>query len=320
MARSSIAMPMRKFWPSVNTTSSRVAWLRVISAKRSTRRALLGERHYLPLDLFHRLTFEYFRAIIDVHDEIIAPGQNTVYFMIVETQQFTSSLSFNKIRTPKLHWSESMDRISIAGETLKMTDFRAGIQDLIKDTHLLLDRLTGGQRFATELPVDFRDNLPSTERGYSWLSHGPFTKHPNALLAYLIHQSEWEVAHFDESGDIAWNLPALHQIMGISAQVNANLMLLNFVISDNRGSQMNDQQIANALAPRHLYRVLRDMVWFTRRTKTSNITGSDVCIPCFVPPVIAELNTEYLAGGIRDIEILFAGILYGPEIAGLYRT
>ena len=261
-----------------------------------------------------------FRATIDVHEEALHLGLNAAYNIVFEMQQFVSSLCFNQIRTPKLHWSQNMDRLTIGGETLVISRFRSGIQDLIQDTKAILNELTGDQRFATRIPENIRDDLPSTTRGYSWLDHGPFTEFPHAYLSFLIHRSKWDIAVFDEGGGIVWNVAALHQIMNLCAQLNGNLMVLNFILSDNRGTQLTDQQIRNALQPRNLYHPINEAFWLTRRTKVSNLTGRYSCIPSFIPPVVLDIMEQYLAGGIRDVEEIFAHILYSPEAAELYHT
>jgi hypothetical protein len=235
-------------------------------------------------------------------------------------QQFTSSLSFNHVRTPKLFWSDDLDRVTISGETLVLSQFRSGILRLLEDTQDLLDRLTGGKHFVAKLPENIRDDLPNTTRGYSWLEHGPFTDVPHAYLSYLIQSSEWELAYLNDSGSISWNVIALHEVMDLFAQLNANIMLLNYIFTDNRATQLADQQIRNALQPRNLYHALSDMFWLTRRTKTSNLTGRDACIPAFLPPVLVDIMVQYLAGGIREVEEIFSGILYPAESVAHYHT
>jgi hypothetical protein len=213
-----------------------------------------------------------------------------------------------------------MDRVSIAGQTLVLAQFRSGIQLAIAETKALLRRLTGGKRFATKLPKDFRDDLPNTTRGYSWLSHGPFTDHPNAYLKYLVQESEWKIAFLDDSGCVAWNVPAIHEIMDLFAQLNAKLMFLHFIMVDNRGTELADQQIRNATQPRNLYVPLQSMVWLSRRKKTSNLIGHDTCTPGFVPPVLADVTVDYLACGIRETEEIFSHVIHTPESAALYHT
>ena len=235
-------------------------------------------------------------------------------------QQFASSLSFNHIRTPRLFWSDSMDRVTISGETLVLSQFRSGIQRLLEDTQVLLRRLTGGKRFVTKLPENIRDDLPNTTRGYSWLDHGPFTNVPHAYLSYLIQSSEWELAYLNSSGSLSWNIIALHEVMDVCAQLNANIMLLNYIFTDNRATQLADQQIRNALQPRNLYHALKAMFWLTRHTKTSNLTGRDACIPAFIPPDLVDIMIQYLAGGIREVEEIFSNLLYSAESAAHYRT
>jgi hypothetical protein len=126
------------------------------------------------------------------------------------------------------------------------------------------------------------------------------------------------LAFIDDSGGISWNVTALHEIMAMLGDLNANLMFLNYLFSDNRGTQLADQQIRNGFQPRHLYYALKSMFWLTRRTKTSNLTGLDACIPSFVPPVVQDIMVEYLAGGLREVEGIFAHVLYSKETADQY--
>ena len=152
------------------------------------------------------------------------------------------------------------------------------------------------------------------------MDHGPFTDVPHSYLSYLIQNSSWEFAFVNDTGGLSWNVPALCEIMDKFGQVNAMLMLLNYIFSDNRGTQLADQRIHNAFQLRSLHYALKSMFWLTRRTKTSNLTGTDACIPTFIPDVVEELMVEYLAGGMRDVEEAFAHVLYCAESAALYHT
>jgi hypothetical protein len=259
-----------------------------------------------------------FSAVIEVHESSLALGTNCVYNVLYELQQFTSSLSFNQIRTPKLFWSDGMDRVTISGETLVLATFRSGIQRLLADTRSLMDKLTGGRRFVIKPRDQFRDDLPNTTRGYSWLSNGPFTEFPHAFITHLIHGSQWEFAYLNDSGMLSWNIPAVHHVMDLLSQINGNLMTLNYIFSDNRATQLCDQTIRNGLQPRNLYFALNWMFWLTRRTKTSNLTGMDACIPTFIPPILSDMMIEYLAGGMREAEQVFANIVFSKETASLY--
>jgi hypothetical protein len=213
-----------------------------------------------------------------------------------------------------------MDRVTISGETLVLEAFRSGIQRLLSDTRSLMDRLTGGRRFAKKPLDQFRDDLPNTTRGYSWLSHGPFTRYPHEFLAHLVHGSEWEFAYLNDAGTLSWNIPAVYTVLDLLAQLNANFMTLNYILGDNRATQLCDQTIRNAIQPRNLYYALNWMFWLTRRTKTSNLTGTDSCIPTFIPSILSDLMIEYLAGGMREAEQVLANIVFSQETAALYYT
>jgi len=184
----------------------------------------------------------------------------------------------------------------------------------------MLDKVTGGQRFATKLLEDFKDDLPNTTCGYSWLNHGPFTDVPHAYLSHLLQDGDQDLAFFNDDGSLSWNIPLCTRYSMNSPALMRTSCCSIIYSSDNRATQLCDQQIRNALQPRSLYNALQSMFWFTRRTKTSNLTGSDACIPAFIPPVVRDIMIEYLAGGIREVEEIFANILFSKETAALYHT
>ena len=106
--------------------------------------------------------------------------------MLTEMQQFTSSLVYNQVRPPKVVWSEDVQRVSVDGETLRVDKLRSGIQLALESAWDIYDSIGGGKRYADNLPDSFSDNLPNDTHGYSFLSHGPFTRHRHALLRHII--------------------------------------------------------------------------------------------------------------------------------------
>jgi hypothetical protein len=182
----------------------------------------------------------------------------------------------------------------------------------------MLDKVISRQHFAIKLPKDFKDDLPNTTCNYSWLNHGPFTNVPHAYFNHLLQADNKDLAFFTNDGSLSWNVPALHEILNQFTGINANLMLLNYIFNDNRAIQLCNQQIRNALQPYSLYNALWLMFWFTHRIKTSNLTGSDACIPTFIPPVVNDIIIEYLASSIHKIEEIFSKILFSKKTAALY--
>lgn len=215
-----------------------------------------------------------------------------------------------------------MENVSIGGETLAMSEFRTGIAKLIQRINVLLLKLTGGRSFATNVPANMKDDLPNDERGYSWLDHGPFTETTHAFLEYLVSESGWDIAVIDGEGNLAWNIPALHEILKLCAQLNECLMICHHIVPSqpHRGTEFVDMKIRNEHRPRNLHAILQDMFWLLRYHKSGNITERDVCIPSFIPPALITPTIEYLAGGIREVEEIFAGIIYGADAAALYHT
>lgn len=99
-------------------------------------------------------------------------------------------------------------------------------------------------------------------------------------------------------------------------------MFLNHILPNlpGRVTELTDWKIRNDLRPRNLHYIMREMFWLRRYHKGTNLTGRDACIPSFLPPVLVKLMTEYLAGGIREVEELLTRIVYGKEAGDLLRT
>jgi hypothetical protein len=257
-------------------------------------------------------------AVIAVHNSALALGQNTPFNALYELQQFASSLAFNQIRPPRLWWSESFDEVSVDGATLNLAKFRAGIDLLIKTTWEMYDGLTGGKRFVDRIPENFVDRLPNDTHGYSFLSHGPFTSNPHGLLQHLV--KDLDLAFVDGYGRLSWNIPALRRFFDTSDQMNTLHSVLAFILTSpsNRVTQFTDYKFKNDLRPRNLHMLQQEMFLLSRYNKMTNLTGYDECIPCFYPKRLQDLTLELLAGGLRECEVLFSSILYGPEAAGRY--
>jgi len=50
----------------------------------------------------------------------------------------------------------------------------------------------------------------------------------------------------------------------------------------------------------------------------SNLTGMDACYTYIYPPILSDMMIEYLAGGMREAEQVFANIVFSKETASLY--
>ena len=262
------------------------------------------------------------RATIDAHDQAIALGQNTVFNMLFDSQQFVASIIFREPRAPAIWWTPDYKQVTIDAETVDLEKLRAGVQDMLRDSWDLLFTLTDGKKFANKLPDDFKDDLRNDSRGYSFLNHGPFTDIPHALLAHLVEESHWKLFSVDADGRLSFNKPAMLQYLDKSAQLNKLLSILAFVlpVMSTRISQFSDNKIRNLDRHRNLHMMFQEMFDLVQYHKMTNLTGVDVCIPVFYPPGLQEIVLEYLAGGIREVETMLGRIAYGTEAESHYQS
>lgn len=241
--------------------------------------------------------------------------------MAYETQQYVTSLVLNQIKPPNVWWSEDYQTLTCQGHILQMSQLRTGIQMIISQCWELYDTITKGRRFATKLPEYFEDNLPRADRGYSFLSHGPFTDQPHAFLTYLTSsESPWKIADIHGTA-ISWNVAVLRDFLSATSQFNQHLSWLTFVLpaTGKRVSQHEQDKYTNDARSRNLHFILNDMINITSYSKMTNQTGLDVCVPSFYPAALKDLTLEYLAGGMRDCETLLSRFAYDEEASSLYK-
>jgi hypothetical protein len=100
-------------------------------------------------------------------------------------------------------------QVTIETHLIVIDKVHSGIQDMLKDVWGLLDKLMGGKKFATKLPVNFKDDLINETQNYSFLDHRPFTDESNALMTYLIDQSSCNFATINVSDCLSFNMPAV---------------------------------------------------------------------------------------------------------------
>jgi hypothetical protein len=263
-----------------------------------------------------------FSATIDVHDEVLALGQNTIYNMLYDNQQYVASIIFREPRPPQLWWSPDYKKVTIKEHLVDLDKVRAGIQDMLKEAWRSLHQLTGGRRFADKLPEHFTDDLLNHTRNYSFLDHGPFTKESHPLFTYLFTDSPWNFGSVDGMGRVSFNMPAVHTYLEMAANLNRLLCVLCYLlpIMSNRISQFVANRIRNMDRRRTTHMLVSEMVFFTGYHKMTNLSGLDLCIPAFVPPPLRELMLEYLCGGIREVEEVFGGVAYGRAATEAFRS
>ena len=240
--------------------------------------------------------------------------------MLTETQKFVSCLVYSQVRPPRLWWSRDLRKVSIDGETLELDAFRLGIREMIQAAWGLYNSISGGKRFADDLPENFKDDLSNDTYGYSFLSHGPFSTTPNGMLCHLVH--ERKLASIDSAGGISWDVPALRRFFGVCDQLNDLLAVLTFILPtiSTRVTEFVDHKLRNASRNRGLHMSVQDMFLLSRYHKMTNLTGLDICTPTYYPEPLKELTLEIFAGGLRECEAAFAPILFEAKATELYHT
>ena len=180
-----------------------------------------------------------------------------------------------------------------------MEDFRSGIQKMIQIAWQLYNPISGGQRFADKLPVDFKDNLTNVTYGYSFLSHGPFSTTPQGLLMHLVHG--WSLVSLDGGGCLGWtNQP--YSASWMSNELNNILSILTFILPGLSTQVMEfvDHKLWSASWCWCLYMIIGEMFLLSWHHKMTNIMELDIWVPVFYPKPQQDLTLKIFAGGLWD--------------------
>ena len=200
-----------------------------------------------------------------------------------------------------------------------MDKLRSGIQDMLRDAWGVYDEITGGKRFAVNIPENLRDVLDNRTRGYSFMDDNHLTETPHEFLSFMVEN--WKLATVDSAGRVSWNVPQIQRFFVKMAKFNQLLSVLCYILPTiaNRVTQFIDVKIRNDIRARNLHVVHNEMFFLTAYHKMRNQSGLDTCMPAFVPKQLQTLLLEYL-GGCRPTEQMLSRIAHGEQGDGYYFT
>ncbi|KAG1788380.1 uncharacterized protein HD556DRAFT_1312140, partial [Suillus plorans] len=264
--------------------------------------------------------FDDHDRVIRVHQRVLRLGRATTFNIVYEMQQYASSVSFNQTKEPNVYVDPDVKSITIGTETMFMDKLRDGIQRLLQDLKFRYLELTHDVVMLKVVPEQVKDDLTNSTRGYSLLSEEPFYRKRHDLLFHLV--DEYDLAIVDNAGRLAWNIPAIKDLLRRSLRVWEPLYHLMYITThiSCRGTQFIDHKVSNADRHRNLFMQGNEMFLLTGYSKKTGITDRDSCTPGFVPKDIAFWVLEMLAGGLRTAEAILAGVAYGTQSEHIYRT
>ncbi|KAG2062723.1 hypothetical protein BDR04DRAFT_1123747, partial [Suillus decipiens] len=260
------------------------------------------------------------QRVIKVHREVLALGRATTFNMLFEYQQYASSLAWNQQREPKVFLDPDFEWITVGQETLHLSRFRQGIQTLlgrVEERYLLL---TQGRTMLDGLPNHVADDMTNSVRGHSFAKDRQFDPLRLNLFSHLVEI--YHLAVVDREGRLAWDLPAVKDILRRTGEVWKPLYHLLYITTQvsTRAVQFLQHQTANAERHRNIFVQGQEVILLSGYSKTSQITDRDPCTPAFVHPKVGRWMVEFLAGGLRHAESLLACVAYGEKVQHEYNS
>ncbi|KAG2140560.1 hypothetical protein DEU56DRAFT_911625 [Suillus clintonianus] len=152
------------------------------------------------------------------------------------------------------------------------------------------------------------------------MSEEPFYQKQHDMLLFLV--DHYNLAMVDSAGRVAWNIPAIIELLRHSLQVWEPLYHLLFITThiSSCGTQFIDHKVSNVDRHRNLFMQVNEMFLITSYSKKTGITDRDSCTPGFMPKEIALCVLKMLGGDLCTAEAILASIVYGADAEHLYRT
>lgn len=262
----------------------------------------------------------FFRRVLAVHNEVLAVGRSNTFNMLFQYQQFSSSLALNQQREPKVFFDPGFQWLSVGAERMCLAAFRQGIQTLlqqVKDRYLLL---TNGHTVFDGMPNNLNDDMTNTIRGHSFVKDKQFDSIKLDFLCRLVQ--DHNLAMVDGDGRLGWNILAVKDVLRKCGEVWKPLYHLLYVTSQisTRSVQFLEHHTSNSDRHRNIFVQGQEMILLSGYSKTTQIADKDSCTPAFINPKVGQFLFEFLAGGLRNAEVILAKVAYGDTAHHEYKT
>ena len=233
-------------------------------------------------------------------------------------QQATSALAYAQVKEPRVFVDPDHKWISIGTETLSLNRLRAGMQSLVQEVKQCYCMLSGSSSWPMPDDLTIKDNLRKSTRGYCFLEELPFreTQHSFFLSAVECHK----LATLGSDGNLSWDMVSVRKFL-CSADLMWGHLIHALYIGlqlSTRVTQFLQHQIQNADRAQNIFFQGSECLFIGRYSKTTNMKSKDGCVLAFLATLLRDLLFVLLSSGLREAQVLLAGLEYGKEACWLY--
>lgn len=240
--------------------------------------------------------------------------------MVWELQQVASALARSQVQDPDVFVDPAHTWISIGKETLHLDRLRSGMARLLQDAKTAFLHLVRQDQWPNISELHVVDDLGKADRGYSFLEEAHFSNRRHEF--FLSAVQHWKLGSFSGNGDWSWDELAIKEFLHRSDKMWADVIYALYIGTQlsTRVRQFLQIQLCNADRPRNLIFQGKEAMLLGRYSKTTHMKGRDNCIPAFLAEPLRDLLLVLLGSGLREMQAILAGIVYGEESRTLYRT
>ena len=246
-------------------------------------------------------------------------GKLSPFTTISELQSYASSLVMREPQAPNVTLSADVQTFSVFGKPLSLPQFRAGLQNLIKDTEERMIKIMRGSSIPYKIPEDLEDDMSNTTRGYAWHKNGHFTETSDPLLQRYLDDPESGLGYVGPDRQFYFHSGKARELLEELAIINRNLYLLHDTGNSQavRSTSLGDLGLANGWRRRGHFRDFRVNCLILQYTKTTNTKGADSFIPLLMASHIQRLDETYVVI-IKSFEQALAYSQWGESGYRLY--
>jgi hypothetical protein len=232
----------------------------------------------------------------------LQPGVPSPYNSCINYQRYASTVALNTNTAPTTRVRKDGMAITFREHTLKITQWRQGLEKLADEIEDELTNLCRGQEKHLLIPDSIPDDWVNKTRGYGWTTNAKYLNDNHQLLRVMLEDQTLQLAT-KENDTLKFDRVKVWEFLRKCDSVNEKLSLLAFMIAGQtpRVEEFLETKYANSTQPRTVFRDGSDIWLVTRRVKTSNQIQKEVFLPMKCPPRLTNFLERYLLL-IRPVE------------------
>lgn len=238
-------------------------------------------------------------------------------------QREASRIAHSNPYMPMGVWSEDYSQLALGGKIVDIMTFRVGNENALADATSAYEAITKCRGYFAPLQETVVDDIANRTKGY-WFGQTPQITAANQ--AFFLHIAEAYADLIDPSlpstsvGSPRMSLQGATVLLSKIDNLMDTLFCLIHITGGGswRGTELETALRTNMDVRRNLFLTPQGLVLVSRYIKTTGLTGKESAVPMFLPRRVAALFYETQVGGLHQLRVSLAEVVYDKKTAQKY--